>query len=119
MGPLLNNPYREESTMDTMEKIEQSRENLMRSLKSVIEDTEKMLENTAQQAGDGLKNAKAKLESTLDDARWELGRLEDAVVGKTKDAMECTDRYVKANPWQAVGIGAAVGVLVGMLMSRK
>jgi len=105
--------------MDTMDKINQSRESLMSSLKSVIQDAEKMLENTAQQTGDGFKSAKTKLESTLADAKWELGRLEDAVVNKTKDAMESTDRYVQDNPWKAVGIGTAVGVIVGMLISRK
>ena len=105
--------------MDTMDKINQSRDSLMSSLKSVIQDAEKMLDNTAQQTGEGFKTAKAKLESTLQDAKWELGRLEDAVINKAKDTMVCTDRYVKDNPWQAVGIGAAVGVLLGMLISRK
>lgn len=105
--------------MDTIDKISQSRDKLMDSLKSVIQDAEKMLENTAQQTGEGYKTAKAKLETTLADAKWELNRLEDAAIAKAKDAMDTTDRYVRDNPWQAVGIGAAVGVLLGMLIARK
>lgn len=105
--------------MDAIDKISQSREKLMDSLKSVIQDAEKMLENTAQQTGEGYKAAKAKLESTLADAKWELGRLEDTAIAKAKDAMVCTDQYVRENPWQSVGIGAAVGLLLGLLISRK
>jgi ElaB/YqjD/DUF883 family membrane-anchored ribosome-binding protein len=30
-----------------------------------------------------------------------------------------TDEYVHANPWKALGIAAAAGVLVGILMSRR
>jgi ElaB/YqjD/DUF883 family membrane-anchored ribosome-binding protein len=30
-----------------------------------------------------------------------------------------TDEYVHANPWQMIGVAAAVGALIGMLISRR
>jgi ElaB/YqjD/DUF883 family membrane-anchored ribosome-binding protein len=30
-----------------------------------------------------------------------------------------TDEYVHENPWQAIGIGAAIGFLVGLVVSRR
>ena len=36
-----------------------------------------------------------------------------------KRAARVTDDYVHDNPWQAIGIAAAVGVLVGLLMNRR
>jgi len=33
--------------------------------------------------------------------------------------MDTTDTYVRDNPWRAVGISAAVGALVGILIARR
>jgi ElaB/YqjD/DUF883 family membrane-anchored ribosome-binding protein len=30
-----------------------------------------------------------------------------------------TDDYVHENPWQVVGVAAAVGFLVGLMMNRR
>ena len=30
-----------------------------------------------------------------------------------------TDEYVRSNPWQAVALGAALGVLAGFLVARR
>jgi ElaB/YqjD/DUF883 family membrane-anchored ribosome-binding protein len=40
------------------------------------------------------------------------------VVARAKQAAKATDDYVHENPWKAVGIGAGVGLIVGMLISR-
>ncbi len=40
------------------------------------------------------------------------------LLAKTREAAKATDEYVHDNPWKAVGIGAAVGVIVGMLIGR-
>ena len=36
-----------------------------------------------------------------------------------KAAVDTTDTYVRANPWRAVGISAAVGALIGFLAARR
>jgi ElaB/YqjD/DUF883 family membrane-anchored ribosome-binding protein len=96
-----------------------TRDQLMGDLKSVIHDAESWLRNGSQLTGEELKLAKAKFERTLSSAKEDLIRIEETVVAKTKEAAKATDEYVKENPWKAVGIGAAVGVLVGLLISRK
>jgi ElaB/YqjD/DUF883 family membrane-anchored ribosome-binding protein len=30
-----------------------------------------------------------------------------------------TDDYVRDNPWQAIGVAAAIGFLVGLVVSRR
>jgi ElaB/YqjD/DUF883 family membrane-anchored ribosome-binding protein len=40
-------------------------------------------------------------------------------VDRARDAARATDDYVHDNPWQAVGAAAAVGFVVGMLMTRR
>jgi ElaB/YqjD/DUF883 family membrane-anchored ribosome-binding protein len=96
-----------------------ARDQLMADLKSVIQDAEAWLRHGSQLTGDELKAAKAKFEHTLVRAKDDLVRLEEAAVEKAKYAARATDDYVKENPWKAIGVGAAVGVLVGLLISRK
>jgi len=96
-----------------------TREQLMSDLKSVITDAETWLRQGGQLTGDELKAAKAKFERSLTSAKEGLINLEETVVEKTKVAAKATDEYVKENPWKSVGLGAAVGVVIGMLIARK
>lgn len=96
-----------------------ARDQLMSDLKSVIADAEQWLRHGGQLTGDELAAAKAKFERTLASAKADLMRLEAVVVEKTKEAAKATDEYVQENPWKAVGIGAAVGLAVGVLISRS
>ena len=43
----------------------------------------------------------------------------DFSTAQTKAAAKAADDYVRANPWQAVGISAAVGFMFGMLITRR
>ena len=96
-----------------------ARDQLMSDLKSVIQDAESWLRNGSQMTGEELANARAKFERTLSSAKADLIRLEETVVQRTKDAARATDEYVTENPWKSVGIGAAVGVVLGMIIARK
>lgn len=37
----------------------------------------------------------------------------------TKVAAKAADDYVRANPWAAVGLAAALGLLLGILVARR
>lgn len=96
-----------------------ARDQLMSDLKSVIQDAENWLRHGSQMTGEEFQAAKAKFERTLTSAKADLIRLEETVVEKTKEAAKATDEYVHENPWKAIGIGAAAGVIIGMLIARK
>jgi ElaB/YqjD/DUF883 family membrane-anchored ribosome-binding protein len=38
---------------------------------------------------------------------------------RAKAAAQATDDYVHDHPWKAVGFAAAIGVILGMLISRR
>ena len=97
----------------------EGRDTMMGELKSVIKDGEEMLKNTEQQAGESFKAAKERFETTLRNAKSELMHLEETIVERAKDAMHTTDEYVKDHPWKSVGLGACVGLIVGLLIGRK
>jgi len=96
-----------------------TRDQLVNDLKSVISDAEGWLRNGSQLTGEELKAAKARFEQTLSSAKTSLIEVEETVVERTKVAAKATDEYVKDNPWKSVGLGAAVGVVIGMLIARN
>lgn len=95
-----------------------SREKLMRDLRVVVTDAEELLRATAGQAGEKIAVARERIQENLAAAKARLVVAEEAVVAKTKQAAKATDEYVHENPWKAVGIGAGVGLIIGMLISR-
>lgn len=96
-----------------------TRDQLVSDLKTVITDAESWLRNGSHMTGEELKSAKAKFEQTLSSAKTSLINAEETVVERTKVAAKATDEYVKDNPWKSVGLGAAIGVVIGMLIVRK
>ncbi|MDN4053256.1 DUF883 domain-containing protein [Massilia sp. YIM B02763] len=96
-----------------------TRDQLLSDLKNVVHDAEAWLRHSGHLTGEEFKAAKAKFERTLVSAKENIIHLEEAVVEKTKVAAKATDEYVKENPWKAVGLGTAIGVVLGMLIARK
>jgi Mg/Co/Ni transporter MgtE len=37
----------------------------------------------------------------------------------TRDAARATDAYIHKNPWQAIGVAAGIGLVVGLLTGRR
>jgi ElaB/YqjD/DUF883 family membrane-anchored ribosome-binding protein len=44
---------------------------------------------------------------------------QDAVLEQGRRAVRATDDYVHDNPWQAVSVAGVVGLLLGVLISRR
>ena len=95
-----------------------SKEKLMHDLRVVVSDAEELLRATAGQAGEKVAAARERIQENLAAAKARLVVAEEAVIAKTKQAAKATDEYVHENPWRAVGIGAGVGLIIGMLISR-
>jgi ElaB/YqjD/DUF883 family membrane-anchored ribosome-binding protein len=81
---------------------------LMDDLRAVVADAEDLLKATAGPAGERVQEARARAEESLRVARASL-----------EDAGKQIDDQVRRNPWAAVGIAAGVGLLLGILLSRK
>lgn len=96
-----------------------SQEKLVKDIKLVIADAEEMLLATADQTGDRIAELRARIKDRLLAAQIRLEAAEAALVEKTRAAARATDDYVHENPWQAVGIGAGIGFLLGLVLGRR
>jgi ElaB/YqjD/DUF883 family membrane-anchored ribosome-binding protein len=95
------------------------RERLLDDLKLIIQDADYLLRSTGQQVDEGYRQARARFESTLSDAKDGLSTLETRVTTSARDAADSTQEFVQENPWQAVGIGALAGLVVGVWLGRR
>ena len=99
-------------------EVEVSKEKLMQDLRMVVADAEELLRATAGQAGEKVSAARERIQENLAAAKVRLAAAQEAVADKARQAANATDEYVHDNPWKAVGIGAGVGLIIGMLISR-
>jgi ElaB/YqjD/DUF883 family membrane-anchored ribosome-binding protein len=92
---------------------------LMQDLRVVVEDAETLLKATANQAGEKIQEARARATESITAARGRLVELEKVAVRRARKFAAEGDEYVHENPWTAVGVAAGIGVLLGVLLSRR
>lgn len=96
-----------------------SREQLLEEFQALVSDTERLLQHSASLAGDQAEELREQIRSSLGRARGTLHNAEDALHARGKATLEATEGYVQTHPWQTLGIAAAIGLLLGMLISRR
>lgn len=94
-------------------------EHLRAELKNLADTLEEVLTTSGEKSKTELDKLRSKAQSALKDTRARLGDSGDRIAQTTREAVERTDVYVRDNPWTSVGIGAAVGVVLGVLLTRR
>lgn len=92
---------------------------LLDESQDLLHKTEKLLADAASATGREAEALQARIISSLREAKERLGAAEQIALDKAKAAAKVTDAYVHENPWKAIGIGTAVGVVIGMLIARR
>jgi ElaB/YqjD/DUF883 family membrane-anchored ribosome-binding protein len=75
-------------------------EQLLAQLRAVAQEAEELLQATANQTGEKVEELRERAKEALEAAR-------------------SIDDQVRKNPWAAVAIAAGVGLVIGLLLSRK
>jgi ElaB/YqjD/DUF883 family membrane-anchored ribosome-binding protein len=101
------------------DNIESSRDKLVDEFSSVLNEAEDMLKRAANETGDKAKDLRTQVEAKLLAAKLQLQEIQGLAADRAKEAARATDDYVHDNPWQVIGIAAALGFLAGLLMNRR
>ena len=102
-----------------MESESTNKERIVSNLRTLVGDAEELLKATATQAGEKISVARQKIEQSLIEGKKALADAEETFVKKSKECAEIADDYVRENPWSAVGIAAAIGLALGLLIRAK
>ncbi len=96
-----------------------STEQLIEDFNVVVADAEALLKASAGQGGEKLAEVRAKAEASLKMVKARMADAQAAILAKTRAAAKATDVYVHENPWNAIGVAAGLGLLIGWLMGRR
>lgn len=96
-----------------------AQEILMADFQTLVNDTERLLEHTASLAGDQADELRTQIHESLAKARETLQLTEASLRDRSQAAVEATEAYVQAKPWQSIGIAAGIGFIVGLLATRR
>lgn len=88
-------------------------------LKNLAKDAGKMAQDVKQDAIDKSEDLSKKCVAFLDSALAAAKDVPAVAAARTKEAAATTDDYVHKNPWRAVTISAGVGLLLGVILSKR
>jgi ElaB/YqjD/DUF883 family membrane-anchored ribosome-binding protein len=94
--------------MKESNNMDKQRQAIHSDLGALAEDARGLMATTVDVAGEKVGEARKRLAN-------ELSRFRDTVVEGTK----ATNHAVRENPYQAIGIAAGVGALIGFLIARQ
>jgi ElaB/YqjD/DUF883 family membrane-anchored ribosome-binding protein len=55
----------------------------------------------------------------IEKGRYTLSQLQSAMKDRTRQAAASTDQMVHDYPWSSIGVGLALGVLIGFMIPRR
>jgi len=103
----------------TAARFERSRDALVKDFAEVLAEAETLLKQAAKESGEKASDLRTQVEAKLRSAKLRLMDLQDDAIDTAKAAARVTDDYVRDNPWQAIGVAGLIGLLVGLVISRR
>jgi ElaB/YqjD/DUF883 family membrane-anchored ribosome-binding protein len=93
----------------------EGQERLAENFKTVTQDAENLVRETASGLGERAREARARLAASLAGARENLHRFNE----KALEGAKATDRVIRDHPYQSIGVAFGIGILIGVLVTRR
>ncbi len=87
--------------------------------RTLVSDCQTLFRNATNLSGEGAALARAELGRRLSDAQVRLDAVRETAKIQAVRFRSNTEEYVRREPFKAVGIAAATGALVALLLSRR
>ncbi|MDO7926962.1 DUF883 family protein [Pseudomonas sp. KFB-139] len=94
---------------------DQIKDQAFSELQALIEESDKLLKDSAALVGEEAETLRAQLSLKLKQALESVSSVRD----RTKPVVEATETYIGGHPWQTVTISAGFGLVVGLLLGRR
>ncbi len=90
---------------------------LLEDFDKVVRDSESLLRSLANVSGEKAVALRDTVETNLNNAKARLAELRNTARQKATYAAKEADAYVHENPWTSVAVAAALGVIIGLVIS--
>ena len=88
-------------------------------IKNLIADVEELMTRIADLKDADVVRVRGKVQRAVDATKQSLADGAETIRQHAQDVAGTADDYVRDRPWQAVGIAALVGAVVGILATRR
>jgi ElaB/YqjD/DUF883 family membrane-anchored ribosome-binding protein len=102
-----------------VQELDRARGRMAGDFRNVITDSEDLLKAAAAVSGEGFAAARTKFEEKLRRAKAALADASQPMFDRTRETAGVADDYVRLNPWTAVAVAIAAGVLIGFLAAKR
>lgn len=96
-----------------------ARERVYADLRALSRDAEELLKVSAGDLSEKAKEARSRLSSAIDRAKATCADMQEQTVATAKAAARKADTVIRAHPYESIGIAFGVGLLIGVLVTRK
>jgi ElaB/YqjD/DUF883 family membrane-anchored ribosome-binding protein len=96
-----------------------SSDQLIGEFKALMADAEALIQATEGQADGAIGSIRSKALETIAGAKESISSFEGVITDKAKAVAESADDFVHRNPWEAVGVAAGLGLLIGLFIRRR
>jgi ElaB/YqjD/DUF883 family membrane-anchored ribosome-binding protein len=96
-----------------------AQEGLARNLHQMVDEADRMLKSAAETGDAKFDAVRDKFVEQLRRMRLQLDELQESAVHKARHAARTTDLAVHQHPYSAMGVAAALGLLIGFLVARR
>jgi ElaB/YqjD/DUF883 family membrane-anchored ribosome-binding protein len=83
-------------------------------LRAFVSDVEDLVKRVGNVSDADVTRARAKVVGALSDVRRLTSDTTDSLRDRARAAAETADDYVRDRPWTAIGLAAAIGLIVGV-----
>jgi ElaB/YqjD/DUF883 family membrane-anchored ribosome-binding protein len=95
------------------------KQGLANSLRQMIDEADKLLNHAAHSGDEAFDTLRNKFSDQVREMRSQLDEMEETAVYRARRAARAADHTVHEHPYGAMGVAAAVGLLVGLLVARR
>ncbi len=98
-----------------MSTSEAGTDKILADLKNLVRDSEELLADSAAVVGEKAREVRERLARSLVAAKASCQSLQEKAV----EGARATDKVIREHPYQSIGIAFGLGLLVGVLATRK
>jgi len=96
-----------------------ARERVVADLKSLVRDSEDLLKATASDVSEKAKEVRARVTAAVERAKETCESLQAQTAATARAAARRADAVIRTHPYESIGAAFGVGLLIGVLVTRK
>lgn len=96
-----------------------ARERVLSDLQTLTRDAEDLLKATSSDASEKAKEARSRVSSALERAKASCAQMQEKSIATAKAAAKNADTVIRNHPYESIGVAFGVGLLLGVVASRK